>query len=392
MTWEDGEPWQFRLQVRRAAEGGRYELIGALWRGAERMELTAPTLFVNSGIFFTRERAARYEHPGAFNWIALLRAHGSLSVPAGQSEEFLGELLRLPRLPPVDLPQQLRYEEVSLTPRPRLTVKPNKDGWREREQLCGELAFDYDDTIVAHDEPCRGVVQTAPRRVLLRDFAAERAADERLQQLGWRRMAPTYSYQESKLELHPRDLPSEVRELTAEGWHVEAAGKIYRSPGKFNIQVSSGIDWFELHGAVQFGDTVAQLPELLAALRRGEDLVRLGDGTVGLLPQEWLKKYGLLAGLGTAHGEHLRFTRSQVGLLDALLAAHPEAPCDALFAQARDELKSFSGIQSTEPPAGFNGELRPYQKEGLGWLNFLRQFGFGGCLADDMGLGKTVQV
>ena len=45
-----------------------------------------------------------------------------------------------------------------------------------------------------------------------------------------------------------------------------------------------------------------------------------------------------------------------------------------------------------EPDPAFIGELRPYQKQGLGWLEFLEQFGFGGCLADDMGLGKTVQV
>src|SRR5690606_17638703 len=50
------------------------------------------------------------------------------------------------------------------------------------------------------------------------------------------------------------------------------------------------------------------------------------------------------------------------------------------------------GIRPADPPPGFRGELRPYQREGLGWLNFLREFGFGGCLADDMGLGKTVQV
>ena len=38
------------------------------------------------------------------------------------------------------------------------------------------------------------------------------------------------------------------------------------------------------------------------------------------------------------------------------------------------------------------GTLRPYQRDGLGWLHFLARFGFGGCLADDMGLGKTVMV
>ena len=43
-------------------------------------------------------------------------------------------------------------------------------------------------------------------------------------------------------------------------------------------------------------------------------------------------------------------------------------------------------------PAGFAGTLRPYQRQGLGWLAFLAELGLGGCLADDMGLGKTVQV
>ncbi|MFU8803297.1 MAG: DEAD/DEAH box helicase [Bradymonadaceae bacterium] len=43
-------------------------------------------------------------------------------------------------------------------------------------------------------------------------------------------------------------------------------------------------------------------------------------------------------------------------------------------------------------PAGFHGELRPYQGRGLAWLRYLEALGFGACLADDMGLGKTIQV
>ncbi len=38
------------------------------------------------------------------------------------------------------------------------------------------------------------------------------------------------------------------------------------------------------------------------------------------------------------------------------------------------------------------GELRPYQRRGVGWLAHLRQLGLGACLADDMGLGKTIQA
>ncbi|MBA3319892.1 MAG: DEAD/DEAH box helicase [Pyrinomonadaceae bacterium] len=55
-------------------------------------------------------------------------------------------------------------------------------------------------------------------------------------------------------------------------------------------------------------------------------------------------------------------------------------------------MRTFEGIQPLDPPATFNGELRPYQREGLGWFDFLRRFHFGGCLADDMGLGKTIEV
>ena len=45
-------------------------------------------------------------------------------------------------------------------------------------------------------------------------------------------------------------------------------------------------------------------------------------------------------------------------------------------------------------PSGIavQGTLRPYQEQGVAWLNFLIQLGLGACLADDMGLGKTLQV
>jgi superfamily II DNA or RNA helicase len=391
LAWQDGEPWQFRLEVRRSQESGPYEVAGALRRGDERLDLTAPLMLSEAGILCMREWAALYEHHGASAWIALLREQGPMQVPVAQSSEFLAELWRQPRLPPLDLPEELRYEEVVRAPRPRLTVTRHRNG-ANNDLLHGELSFDYDGVVVAHGQAERGTLQIDKRRILLRDLAAERAAELRLHPLGWRWGTANYALRGPRLELAARHLPVVVRELTAEGWHIEAEGKLYRAPGRFEMQVSSGVDWFELHGAVEFGDTIAQLPELLAAMRRGEGMVKLGDGSVGLLPEAWLRQYGLLAGLGDAHGDHVRFKRSQAGLLDALLAAQPEARCDAHFARVRDELRSFGGIQARAAPAGFTGELRPYQMDALGWFDFLRRFGFGGCLADDMGLGKTVQV
>lgn len=58
-------------------------------------------------------------------------------------------------------------------------------------------------------------------------------------------------------------------------------------------------------------------------------------------------------------------------------------------------LQGLAGSESytiLDTPAGFCGELRPYQVRGFSWLVFLRKRGIGACLADDMGLGKTIQV
>ncbi|MET7835295.1 DEAD/DEAH box helicase [Micromonospora sediminicola] len=49
-------------------------------------------------------------------------------------------------------------------------------------------------------------------------------------------------------------------------------------------------------------------------------------------------------------------------------------------------------LTPADPPPGFAGTLRPYQRRGLAWLAFLQSLGLGGILADDMGLGKTVQL
>jgi superfamily II DNA or RNA helicase len=57
-----------------------------------------------------------------------------------------------------------------------------------------------------------------------------------------------------------------------------------------------------------------------------------------------------------------------------------------------ERLAGFRGLQPVAAPAALATELRDYQLHGLAWLQFLREFGFGGVLADDMGLGKTVQL
>src|SRR5207253_3268996 len=139
------------------------------------------------------------------------------------------------------------------------------------------------------------------RACLTRDAEAEQAAREKLGNLGLRQET-----EPGKWSFSAKSLPRLVRELVHAGWHVEAEGKAFRKPGATRVDVRSGIDWFELHGEVEYGQMSATLPELLAAMRRGDGMVALGDGTFGLLPEEWMERFAPLAGLGSKEEDHLR--------------------------------------------------------------------------------------
>jgi superfamily II DNA or RNA helicase len=391
LVWEEAEPWRFELRMS-GRPGQRCAISGCLRRGDEEMELSAPVLLTEGGLVFTRERVSRLEEGAPFEWIGYLRKAGAIEAADADAGQLLAAVLEHPLAVRVEVPEDLRYQEVRATPRPCLTVRAVKPNPWEAERLVAQLWFDYEGRRVSHATEARGVYDAAARTFLVRDRQVEQAAQEHLRSLGV--SVPTSIGREGETgwQLAPKKLPAVVRACLEAGWHIEAEGKTFRRPGAVRVEVSSGVDWFELHGEVDYGETTAKLPALLAAVRRGDTMVRLDDGTYGLLPEEWLSRYGALAGLGTAGADHVRFRRNQAGLLDALLASQPEASCDAAFARIREELGSFQGIRTAEQPAGFVGQLRDYQREGVGWMDFLRRFGFGGCLADDMGVGKTAQV
>jgi superfamily II DNA or RNA helicase len=389
LRWDDGPPWLLTLEVARADSGKQYVLTGSLRRGEERRPISSPLLLVPGAVVW-EDHAARLDDQGAFAWVRLLRRNSTILVPLRDKDKLLEELLALPRPPRLELPEEMRFEEVSLPPRPRVVLKPSTATWR-RDQLEGQLTFLYGDQAVPYHPQQSGLYVPEQRRLIRRDAAAEEAAEEHLRRAGFRKPSG-YGRAGDNLELNPKLLSKVVRGLVEDGWLVEAEGSLYRKPGEFKLQLQSGIDWFDVEAAVDFEGKSVALPKLLEALRRGEDTVRLDDGTLGMLPEEWLKKYGFLARMGEAQDGKLRFRRTQVGLLDALLADQPAVALDEPFIRARDELRRFEGIAPAEPPASFVGKLRNYQREGLGWLRFLERFGFGGCLADDMGLGKTVQV
>ena len=60
--------------------------------------------------------------------------------------------------------------------------------------------------------------------------------------------------------------------------------------------------------------------------------------------------------------------------------------------QIRSQMLGETQFESSPIPKEITAELRPYQVEGVHWLERLRHMYLNGILADDMGLGKTLQA
>jgi superfamily II DNA or RNA helicase len=390
LAWDDGPPWRFRLRVEADDARGRWVLGGELVRPGQEapMPLVKPVLLLAKGLMLLEDRLARLEVGDVFEWIAALRQSTGIEVPYRDRWELLESLWQLASRPEMDLPANLRCEEVRLPPEGRLIVHSPSHSYANR--LYADVEFQYGGKRVAAGERCEALLDAEKERVLVRQLDKER---EMLAFLAERGARPAdHGAREHALWIPHQCLGGLVQAAVRAGWIVEADGQRVRKAGQWRLSVTSGVDWFDLEGTCDFDGVGARLPDVLEALRHGQDYVRLDDGSRGLLPQEWLAQFGGLVSLGEAEGDSVRFRPCQALLLDALLAAEKNASVDRQFAHVRRKLRSFQGVARRGEPRGFRGQLRDYQKDGLGWLDFLRDFRLGGCLADDMGLGKTVQV
>ncbi|MBM82365.1 MAG: helicase SNF2 [Planctomycetaceae bacterium] len=391
IEWDDGEPWEFLMRVGSPNGDEEWQLDGWLRRTDEELSVNIAKLVIPGGLVFTDAKVARLEHFGGDQWIEMLLKNQSIKVPDGEEVELVDKLLDMPSLPRLELPPKLRLEEVNPEPEYMLTLhSPNGPRWQQ-ERLRGEIHFDYLGALVRGSSPQTAIVQREQGRCILRNRRFEDQAWTELQENGFRRLLDRRRGNHD-IEISARDLGPAVRVLINNGWLVRAEGQKVHQPSEMKFRIQSGIDWFELHADIDFEGRSIAFPELLSALARGDSTIRLDDGSLGIIPEEWLQQYGLLSGLGTQEEDHLRFATNQAGLLDALLQAQDSVEKDEQFQNLIDRLESFEGVEEVTEPEKFEGELRPYQREGLGWLKFLEDFQFGGCLADDMGLGKTVQL
>ena len=391
LQWEDAEPWNLCLCVRQADDEQQWKVHGEVRRGEEQHRLDECALLLPGGLVIVDNTIARLEDYGAFDWIPTLLSDQGLRAADGEEHDLVDWMLDMPLLPQLDLPESLQLAEVRPEPTPRLVFRsPRRKGWRH-ERIQGVIEFDYLGTSVRGANEQWAIVQRDEGRCLLRDQKREAACWTLLNELGFRRLVDHRQIVHD-VDIAVTELGTAVRALVSHGWEVHADGQAVRQPASLKFNVRSGIDWFELTADVDFEGRKASFPELLSALSRGDQTIRLDDGSLGILPEEWLDQYGLLAGLGETDENAIKFNTSQLGLIDALLSAQEFVDFDDEYLELRGKLASFEGIEAHQELTEFGGELRMYQREGLGWLRFLQEYRFGGCLADDMGLGKTVQM
>ncbi len=378
LRWDGDTTFALVVSIRVAGRG--LAIDAALVRGDERLSLAGVTVFFGGGCLAIDDRLIRVEAGASLAQWWAIAGREPLTVPRSQLTKFVERLAGLPELPRLELEPAVGWSVEAVAPTPHLELEELAD----RTGFIATVVFRYRD-VRAVTGAARGfALDPVNQRLHPIDRAAEVAHRAALRGLGEVRGT-------GDLVINTDQLAGTVDTLETAGWQVWLRAKRVRSGGTLKTSVVSGIDWFEIALVGSIADVPVDALALIDALRDGQQLVRLRDGSHGILPAAW-RQHVDLAELGSVEDGLVKVPRNRALRLDMMLDALPEVDRDARFCKLRDRLHDFAGVVPHPEPAGFVGELRGYQREGLGWLAFLRELGFGGCLADDMGLGKTVQV
>jgi SNF2 family DNA or RNA helicase len=185
-----------------------------------------------------------------------------------------------------------------------------------------------------------------------------------------------------------------ANDITILGFNELSGNKLNPHKIKIDVKVLSGINWFNTVINARFGKRKVSLKHLHKAIRNKTKFVQLDDGTLGILPKEWVEQFSNYFNAGeiisddTLQTAKTNYTAITDWYDDGMLDEEVKQELKTY----RKKLAAFDFNQMIAVPPGLKTELRHYQHEGLNWLNFLDDLNFGGCLADDMGLGKTIQI
>jgi superfamily II DNA or RNA helicase len=158
---------------------------------------------------------------------------------------------------------------------------------------------------------------------------------------------------------------------------------------KLEIVKEAG-DAVEISFSLFFGTEEIALTDLQKVIRSGQQALALKDGSIALLEEKWLARYGIIV-------KHARIMKEQV-TIPKWLAVSLDGEGEPLHGIVKNDwVRRWQGWQSGEDilyrvPGVVNASLRTYQQKGFEWMRLLDEVGAGMLLADDMGLGKTLQT
>lgn len=365
------------------------------------------------------------------------------SVPSAQAARFSLTLNEIaPQLPAPPRPQEIVVDNVQ--PTPRLTLgshhavnyQPGSGRMVADHQHRAGLTFLYGRTSVhGKARPDQRVRETkgAQVRSIARQPDAEQALRQRMKDLGFRpALRQSQALPKDSAEMF--ELANEAAWLQFSQAHLQAlreeGWQIILQPGfaydltpveawYVDVDESPEHSWFDLElGIIVEGERISLLPVLLGLIRRNPALLspqalsQRADGETLRVqldkrrdddgqPLQVLLPFGRLKPiLGTLSElylhEHATAEPLRLGHADAARLAQLDA-LDLRWSGG-EQLRNFAQRlrdyqqQPVEPPTALKAQLRPYQLDGLRWMQTLRALGMGGVLGDDMGLGKTLQT
>lgn len=389
VSWDDGPPFGMRIKLS-AASKRKYALEVSVVRDDEQRPLSEVVSVYDDGLVLFEDRLAKLvpSHAPVLALSDFNEAGGRLKMTRAEAAELVAALRELPFTFEFEADPEFQIRDRLGTPLGSLRLD-----WSSEARLSGAVEFRYEEQRVEAENPRNILVESDSNERIVRDREAEQSLLDELYRL------PAINLDRKpgdrlRVEFSAARLPELVKELSTSRWEILADGRPIRTAGAFpKVIVESDQDWFDVSLNVEFDEaTPIGLPELLAAARQKQSTVVLDDGSVGILPEEWLARFRSLLDVGDAAGDKIRFRRSQALLLDAMLAEQESVQKPVELTRLVQRVQRFTGVKPAAAPFTFRGELRTYQQHGLGWFKFLEKFEFGGCLADDMGLGKTIQV
>ncbi|MEZ4649339.1 MAG: DEAD/DEAH box helicase [Candidatus Eisenbacteria bacterium] len=411
LSWDEGGPFETWVSVLPNRDAFRVALV--LRRDAEEVLLTGEELVFPSGFVVLGNRLCRVEGPNLQTWQEAFAE--PLDVPKKDIDEFLEQFHSFSSSPRLDAPPGLTWVEIATPPVPHLVLCPPGEWPGDmRDELRARIEFDYAGIRILANAPGERARLDSERKVVIRNVAQEASCLAESRRVGVRPRgasaldadsagmdedSPLASRSRSRVHASAkRSRSSRLRGGESRDGTARSCARRRSKP--VSPRESTGSTWTcgwstqvpESPRTARNTSTKSSNCRVAAGFAPKERVVRLSSGRLGFLPEEWLERHGWLLEAGELERGAIRFRRSQVALLDALLVAEPSVASDEVFQTARSNLRKFETISPTRAPRGFRATLRPYQELSLGWFEFLRTLGFGGCLADDMGLGKTVMI